>query len=58
MGSHIHPRRLTLPLLGFGVGPIQGQQDFPSIPNDCRNQVATRDLHIHPALPMAPMPNA
>ncbi len=46
----MHPPRLKRPILGFGVGPVEGPQDFPSVPNDRLNQVATRDLHIHPGV--------
>ncbi len=50
MGSHIHTHRLKLPIFGFETGPVQGQQDFPSIPNNRLDEVATRDLHIHPGI--------
>ena len=55
MGSHLHTQRLKLPIFGLGIGPVQGQQDFSSIPNDRLNQVATRDLHIHPGVANEPV---
>jgi len=50
MGSHIHPHRLKRSVLGFGIRPVQGQQDFPSLPNDRLDQVATRTLYSHPGV--------
>ena len=46
MGSKVDAKGLELPVFGFGIGPIQRQDDFPGATHHRRDQVAAGDLEI------------